>query len=77
MLSIVGLTIFIMNYSRERLKYFLCFIKIDIKIQKYGTFAKKIILSYIEENDETEFMENLHRIVAVAVNLTGIIGYQR
>lgn len=36
----------------------------------YGTFAKKIILSYIEEYDEKEFMGNLHKITAVAEVLT-------
>ena len=43
----------------------------------YGTFSKKIILSYIEENGETEFMENLHKIAAIAANLTGIAEHQR
>ncbi len=38
----------------------------------YGTFAKKIILSYIEKNDETEFMENLYKIAGIAANLMKI-----
>lgn len=35
----------------------------------YGTFAKKIILSYIEDSDEDRFMRNIHKIVDVASNL--------
>ncbi len=35
----------------------------------YGTFAKKIILSYIEEYEEKEFMANLYKITAVAGSL--------
>ncbi len=35
----------------------------------YGTFAKKIVLSYIEDYEEKEFMANLHKITAVAENL--------
>jgi len=36
----------------------------------YGTFAKKIILSYIEEYEEKEFVANLHKIAVVAGSLT-------
>ncbi|HSA07600.1 MAG TPA: LdpA C-terminal domain-containing domain [Candidatus Gastranaerophilales bacterium] len=35
----------------------------------YGTFAKKIILSYIEDFGDDEFKANLHKIVTVAVKL--------
>ncbi len=36
----------------------------------YGTFAKKIILSYIEEYNENEFVAKLDKIVAAAQALT-------
>ncbi len=38
----------------------------------YGTFAKKIILSYIEEYEEAKFMAELKNITSVAENLIKI-----
>lgn len=35
----------------------------------YGTFAKKIILSYIEQYNEEDFIANIDKITDVAVNL--------
>jgi Fe-S-cluster-containing hydrogenase component 2 len=36
----------------------------------YGTFARKIILSYIDEYQENEFMANLHKIVNITRSLS-------
>lgn len=48
--------------------------QLELKISGigYGTFARKLILSYLEELDDSEFAMQLQRIVNITTSLVGI-----